>query len=108
MEVIMFSTEILLSEPVRTPIGNYNGSLKQTPAVELGTVVIKEVIKRSSLPHDAIDSVVMGNVIQAGNKMNPARQAAIRAGLSVNTPALTVNRVCGSGAQAIVNAAQEI
>ncbi|MBN9227834.1 thiolase family protein [Legionella steelei] len=104
----MFSQEILLSVPVRTAIGNYNGSLRQTPAVELATTVIKEVIKRSALTPEAIDTVVMGNVIQAGNKMNPARQATIHAGLSVNTPALTVNRVCGSGAQAIVSAAQEI
>ncbi|WP_058533475.1 thiolase family protein [Legionella saoudiensis] len=104
----MFSQEILLSTPVRTPIGNYNGSLKQTPAVELGATVIKETLIRANLVPEAIDTVVMGNVVQAGNKMNPARQAAIHAGLSVNTPAMTVNRVCGSGAQAIVSAALEI
>lgn len=104
----MFSNEIVLSNPVRTAIGNFNGSLKQTPATDLGTAVILETLKRSGLRPEAIDGVVMGNVVQAGNKMNPARQAAIHAGLLVSTPALTVNRVCGSGAQAIVNAAQEI
>jgi acetyl-CoA C-acetyltransferase len=104
----MFSKEILLSSPVRTAMGNYNGSFKQTPAVELGAAVIKEVLKRSALAPETVDAVVMGNVIQAGNKMNPARQSAIHAGLSVNTPALTLNRVCGSGAQAIASAAQEI
>jgi acetyl-CoA C-acetyltransferase len=104
----MFPEDILISNPVRTAIGNYNGSLKQTPATELGAAVIKETIKRAGIKPEAVDAVVMGNVIQAGNKMNPARQAAIHAGLDVHTPALTVNRVCGSGAQAVVSAAQEI
>ena len=94
--------------PVRTPIGTFNGSLKDTPATELGAIAIRETLRRSGLDGEAIDTVVLGNVIQAGNKMNPARQAAIGAGLPVKVPALTVNRVCGSGAQAIVNAAQEI
>jgi acetyl-CoA C-acetyltransferase len=71
-------------------------------------VVVRETLQRAKLDSAAVESVVMGNVIQAGNKMNPARQAAIHAGLPVTTPALTVNRVCGSGAQAIVSAAQEI
>ncbi len=102
------SQDILISSPVRTAIGAYNGSLKGTPAPDLGAVVVRETLKRAGLDPASVGSVVMGNVVQAGNKMNPARQAAIHAGLPVTTPALTVNRVCGSGAQAIVSAAQEI
>lgn len=98
----------MLVSPVRTPIGAYGGSLKGTPATDLGAVAIAETLKRSGVDADKVGAVVMGNVIQAGNRMNPARQAAIGGGLPVATPALTVNRVCGSGAQAIVSAAQEI
>jgi acetyl-CoA C-acetyltransferase len=100
--------QIVLSHPVRTPIGTFGGSLKDTPAPALGAAAIRESLKRSRLGVDAIDTVVMGNVIQAGTKMNPARQAAIGAGLPVRVPALTVNRVCGSGAQAIATASLEI
>jgi acetyl-CoA C-acetyltransferase len=71
-------------------------------------VAIRAALERSKLTNGDVDTVVMGNVIQAGNKMNPARQAAIQGGLPVNVPAMTVNRVCGSGAQAIASAAQEV
>lgn len=101
-------SDIILAHPVRTPIGAYNGSLKSVPATALGAIAVRETLRRSGLDAEAIDTVVMGNVIQAGNRMNPARQAGIGAGLPVSVPALTVNRVCGSGAQAIVSAAQEI
>ncbi|MEP9349158.1 acetyl-CoA C-acyltransferase [Xanthobacter sp. KR7-225] len=104
----MTSLDIVLTQPVRTAIGAYNGSLKGTPATELGAVVVRETLRRAGLAADAVGSVIMGNVVQAGNRMNPARQAAIGAGLPVAVPAMTVNRVCGSGAQAIVSAAQEI
>ena len=104
----MANTQVVICSPVRTAIGTYGGTLKETPAVDLGAVAIRATLERSKLANDDIDTVVMGNVIQAGNKMNPARQAAIGGGLPVNVPAMTVNRVCGSGAQAIVNAAQEI
>jgi acetyl-CoA C-acetyltransferase len=104
----MSERQIVLSHPVRTPIGTFGGSLKDTPAPALGAAAIRETLKRSRLGVDAIDTVVMGNVIQAGTKMNPARQAAIGAGLPVRVPALTVNRVCGSGAQAIATASLEI
>lgn len=104
----MGSREIIVAKPVRTAIGTFNGALKAVPATELGAIVVRETLRRAGLAGDAVGSVVMGNVIQAGNRMNPARQAAIRGGLPVSVPALTVNRVCGSGAQAIVNAAQEI
>jgi len=101
-------SDIILAHPVRTPIGAYNGALKSVPATALGAIAVRETLRRSGLDAEAIDTVVMGNVIQAGNRMNPARQASIGAGLPVSVPALTVNRVCGSGAQAIVSAAQEI
>jgi acetyl-CoA C-acetyltransferase len=102
------SVEIVLSNPVRTAIGSYNGTLKGTPATELGAVVVRETLQRAGLKPDAVGSIIMGNVIQAGNKMNPARQAAIGGGVPVEVPAMTVNRVCGSGAQAVVSAAQQI
>jgi acetyl-CoA C-acetyltransferase len=104
----MAGIEVVLSSPVRTAIGTFGGSLKDMPAPELGAAAIREAVRRSGIPLDSIDSVVMGNVIQAGVRMNPARQAAIGAGLPVQVPALTVNRVCGSGAQAIASAASEI
>lgn len=102
------TTDIVIAHPVRTAIGAYNGTLKGTSATELGAIAIRETLRRSGLDPSSIGSVVMGNVIQAGNRMNPARQAAIHGGLPVEVPAMTVNRVCGSGAQAVVTAAMEI
>jgi len=99
---------IVICDPVRTAIGTFNGSLKATTAPALGAAVIKAVLTRSGLNGGDIGTVVMGNVIQAGVKMNAARQAAINGGVPVDVPAMTVNRVCGSGAQAIVSAAQEV
>jgi acetyl-CoA C-acetyltransferase len=104
----MPSRDVVLCQPVRTAIGTYNGTLKGTPATSLGATVVRETVRRSGLDPARVGSVVMGNVIQAGNRMNPARQAAINGGLPVAVPAMTVNRVCGSGAQAIASAAQEI
>ncbi|HEU4806472.1 MAG TPA: acetyl-CoA C-acyltransferase, partial [Nitrobacter sp.] len=86
----------------------YGGMLKNTPAPELGAIVIGETLKRSGVASDKVETVVMGHVVQAGAKMNSARQAAIAAGVPVSAPALTVNRVCGSGAQAVVSAALEV
>jgi len=104
----MAKPEIVLCSPVRTAIGTFGGALKDTPAPNLGAAVIRETLSRSGIAADSIDSVVMGNVIQAGLGMNPARQAAIGGALPVGVPAFTVNRVCGSGAQAIATAAVEI
>ena len=104
----MSTRDIVLCNPVRTAIGAFNGSLKTVPATDLGAAAVRETLRRSRLEAGAIGSVVMGNVVQAGNRMNPARQAAIGGGLPVSVPAMTVNRVCGSGAQAIVTAAQQI
>jgi len=104
----MSNPDVVICSPLRTPIGTYGGSLKDIPATELGAQIIRECVRKSGLESADIDTVVMGEVIQAGVKMNPARQAAVNAGLPVNVPAMTVNRVCGSGAQAIVSAAQEV
>ncbi|WP_237214257.1 thiolase family protein [Falsiroseomonas oryziterrae] len=104
----MAERDVVICAPVRTAIGTFGGTLKDMPAAELGAVAIRAAMERAGLDPARIDGVVMGNVIQAGNRMNPARQAAIGAGIPVSAPALTVNRVCGSGAQAIASAAQEI
>ena len=100
--------EIVLSSLLRTPIGAFGGSLKDMPAAALGAHIVKSVLERSGLNHDRVDEVVFGNVVQAGNGMNVARQVAIGAGLPVSVPAHTVNRVCGSGAQAVVTAYAQI
>jgi acetyl-CoA C-acetyltransferase len=104
----MTTKEVVICSPVRTPIGTYGGSLKDTSAVDLGATVVRATIERAKVVSTDIGTVVMGNVIQAGNKMNPARQAAIGGGVPVDVPAMTVNRVCGSGAQAVASAAQEV
>ena len=100
--------EVVLCGAVRTPIGTYGGAIKDVSASDLGAAVIRETLLRSGLAGSQVQSLVMGNVIQAGNRMNPARQAGLAAGLPVEVPALTVNRVCGSGAQAVVSAALEV
>src|ERR1700731_3642864 len=104
----MTSRSVVFAEPVRTAIGTFGGSLKEVPAPALGAVALGAAVARAKVRPDGGETVGMGNVVQAGTKMNPARQAAVHAGLPVTTPALAVNRVCGSGAQAIVSAAQEI
>ncbi|MEX3548597.1 MAG: thiolase family protein [Burkholderia sp.] len=100
--------EIILAAPLRTAIGTFNGTLKDVPATDLGAHVIKAVLAQTGVDPSKLGSVVFGNVVQAGNRMNPARQASVNGGVPVAVPALTLNRVCGSGAQAIVSAAQEV
>lgn len=90
----MSERQVVICSPVRTAIGTYNGTLKETPAAELGASAIRGALARAKLAPGDVGTVVMGNVIQAGNKMNPARQAAINGGIPVNVPAMTVNRVC--------------
>ena len=104
----MTQPDVVLCSPTRTAIGAYGGSLKATVATDLGSAVIKSTLERARVGGSAVDTVIMGNVIQAGTKMNSARQAAVHAGLPVTVPAMTINRVCGSGAQAIATAAQEV
>src|ERR687898_1188974 len=101
-------TEIVISTPLRTAIGTFGGALKDVPAVDLGTTVAKEVISRSGIDVEEINQVIVGNILMAGQGMNPARQVGINAGVPETSPAMTVNRMCASGLQAIVSAAQEI
>jgi len=100
--------EVVIVSAVRTAIGTYGKSLKDVPAVELGSVVIKEAIKRAGINPELVDEVLFGNVLQAGLGQNPARQAAIHAGLPNRIPAMTINKVCGSGLRTISMGAQII
>lgn len=93
---------------VRTAVGRFNGSLSSLDAIDIGSAVIKEVIRRTSVKTDEVDEVIIGNVLQAGLGQNSARQAAIRAGLPENIPAFTVNKVCGSGLKSVALAGQAI
>ncbi len=93
---------------VRTALGRFNGALASLNTIDIGSEVIREVIRRTSISGKEIDEVIMGNVLQAGLGQNPARQAAIRAGLPDNIPAFTVNKVCGSGLKSVAIAAQSI
>ena len=104
----MSRPEIILAHPVRTAIGKFGGTLKDTSAVDLGGLVVAETLRRARLAAETVGGAILGSVIQAGQGMNPALQAARAGGLPVSIPAMTVNRVCGSGAQAVVTAAQEI
>lgn len=101
-------TKSVVVSAVRTPIGSFGGSLKDVSAVELGSIVIAESIRKARIKPGDVDEVIMGNVIQAGSGMNPARQSAIRAGIPQEVPAMTINKVCGSGLKAITLAAQAI
>jgi acetyl-CoA C-acetyltransferase len=98
--------EVYILGACRTAVGSYGGALKDVPAVKLGEIVIKEAMKRAGVTPDMVDEVIMGNVLQAGLGQNPARQASIGAGLPVETPAMTINKVCGSGLKAVNLAAQ--
>lgn len=102
------SHSVVIAAPVRTAIGAFGGSLKDLPAPDLGAVAIGAALKRAGVAPGEIGTTVMGQVIQAGAKMNPGRQAAIRAGLPVTVPGATVNRFCASGLQTIAMAAQRI
>ncbi len=102
------SKKIVLAGACRTAIGTMGGSLSTTPAPKLGTIVIKEALNRAGVPADKVDHVYMGCVIQAGLGQNVARQASIGAGIPIETPAVTVNVVCGSGLNCVNMAAQMI
>ncbi len=100
--------EIVISTPLRTGIGTFGGALKDVPATDLGATVGQEVLSRSGIEGEQVDQVIVGNVLSAGQGMNPGRQVGIKSGLPVEVPGMTINRMCGSGLQAIVSAAQEI
>ena len=100
--------EVVIVSAVRTAIGSFNGSLSPFSAAELGGLVIQESLRRAGVEGSAVDEVIMGNVLQAGLGQNPARQASVKAGLPVDIPSMTINKVCGSGLKAVNLAAQAI
>lgn len=102
------NTEALIVSGVRTPIGGMGGVLSTVPATELGATCIKAVLEKAKIPADDVDEVIMGNVVGAGLGQNPARQAAIKAGLPVSVGAVTINKVCGSGLKAVMLASDAI
>src|SRR4051794_1414939 len=100
--------DAFLVSAVRTPIGKFLGTLSELSAPELGAVAVREAWQRARVPAERVEEVIMGNVLQAGLGQNPARQAALQAGLPHTVAALTVNKVCGSGLKAVMLAAQAI
>ena len=100
--------EVVIASAARTALGSFGGSLKDVPAAELGAIVIKEAVKRAGIDPEQVEEVVMGNVIQAGLGQNVARQATLKAGLPNEVPAMTINKVCGSGLRTVALAAQMI
>ena len=101
-------SEIVISTPLRTAIGTFGGALKDTPATDLGATVGKEVLERSGIEGEQVDQIIVGNILSAGQGMNPGRQVGMKTGLPVTTPGMTLNRMCGSGLQSIISAAQEV
>ena len=102
------SNEVVIVSAIRTPIGSYKGSLKDISSHQLGSIVIKEVLKKSKFAKDEIDEVIFGQVLTAGVGQNPARQAAINAGIPISKPAHVINQVCGSGLRAVISGYQSI
>jgi acetyl-CoA C-acetyltransferase len=102
------STDIVIVAAARTAVGKFGGTLAKTAAPELGATVIKALLERSSLAGEQINEVILGQVLAAGSGQNPARQAVIKAGLPHGVPAMTINKVCGSGLKAVMLAAQAI
>ena len=100
--------EVVIVSAVRTAIGSFGGGLKDVPAVDLGALVIKEALNRAGVKGEMVDEVIMGNVLQAGLGQNTARQSVVKAGLPVEVPAMTINKVCGSGLRAVSLACQII
>jgi acetyl-CoA C-acetyltransferase len=101
-------TDIVIVAAARTAVGKFGGALAKTPASELGAVVIKDLLRRTGLSGDQISEVILGQVLTAGCGQNPARQAVIKAGLPHGVPAMTINKVCGSGLKAVMLGAQAI
>ena len=101
-------TDIVIVAAARTAVGKFGGTLARTPASELGAIVIKALLERAHLSGEQIGEVILGQVLQAGTGQNPARQAVIKSGLPNAVPAMTINKVCGSGLKAVMLAAQAI
>jgi acetyl-CoA C-acetyltransferase len=104
----MADRDPVLVSAVRTPIGRFLGSLSSLNATQLGSIAIRAAVERAGVPVDQIEEVIMGNVVTAGEGQAPARQAALHAGIPVDVPAVTINKVCGSGLKAVMLAAQAI
>ena len=102
------TTDIVIVAAARTAVGKFGGTLAKTPAPELGAAVITELLKRAKLSGEQVGEVILGQVLQAGAGQNPARQSVIKAGLPHGVPAMTINKVCGSGLKAVMLAAQAI
>src|SRR3970040_890505 len=100
--------KVVICEPLRTAIGTFGGVLKDFPAPTLGSTVVKEILNRTGIDPNVIDDCIMGHILSAGQWMTPSRQVSFNAGLNVQPPAITINRVCGSGLQSVVFAAQAI
>ena len=100
--------EVLIVSAVRTAVGTFGGGLRDIPAVELGRIAVEEALKRSKIKPDQVEEVILGNVLQAGQGQNPARQVLIRSGIPKETPATTINKVCASGLKSVMMAAQAI
>ena len=99
---------VVITSAVRTPIGSFGGTLKDISPIDLGAIVIKEALNRSGIQLQEVDEVIMGNILQAGLGQNPARQAAVKAGIPFNVPSHTVNKVCASGMKSVMLAVQAI
>lgn len=99
---------VVIASAVRTPVGSFGGALQPLSGIDLGVIAAKEAIKRAGIDPATIDEVILGNVLQAGLGQNPARQVAINAGIPKEVPAMTINKVCGSGLRAVSLAAQLI
>ena len=100
--------EIVIASACRTAIGTFGGTLKDVPAAELGAIVVKEAVKRAGIKPEMVDEVIFGNVLQAGLGQNIARQVTLKAGLPIETTAMTINIVCGSGLKSVALAANQI
>ena len=101
-------SDAYITSAVRTAVGTFNGSLANTPAHDLGTIVIKEALTRSGVDTAEVDEVIMGQVLTAATGQNAARQASVNAGINKETPAWLVNQVCGSGLKSVALAYQSI
>ena len=100
--------DVVIVSAVRTALGSFGGTLSNTPATELGAIVIKEALNRAGLKGEQVDEVIMGNVLQAGLGQGPARTAALKAGLPIEVSSMAINKLCGSGMKAVHLAAQAI
>ncbi len=100
--------EVVIVSAVRTAVGTFGGTLRDIPAVELGRIAVEEALKRAKIKPEQVEEVILGNVLQAGQGQNPARQVTIRAGIPKEIPATTINKVCASGLKSVMMAAQAI